>query len=214
MISCVPKNNSIIAIDVLLIPSEKMQTQSLQLNEIIHSKNPETIKLDKNHVPHITLIQCFINEKELPKVNKLLDGLYQTIAQDSLYAESLYYEEDKENSFAMIRIKNTPTLLAIHTKVIELLKPYIVKNGSAASFVQNPDGTPIAESTLNYVPLFVERYSYEHFDPHISLGVAQTELLDSLDKNLFEPIYFRAKSLCVYQLGDHGTAQKQLWKAE
>ncbi len=214
VMSCTPKKENTIAINVLLIPSQEMYSQALALNSVINQNNPETIKLDENHVPHITLLQCFINENDLPKVNEALEGLYKTIAQDSLKAKSLFYDEDKEKSFAMVRVEKSAPLLEIHKKVIELVKPFIVKNGSEVSFVQNPDGSSISESTVEYVPEFVEKYSYKNFDPHISLGVAQNRILDSLAENIFKPIQFKAESVSVYQLGDHGTAQKLLWKSE
>lgn len=211
--SCTPKNENILAIDVLLIPSEEMYAQSLQLNSRINQNNPKSIKLDENHVPHITLLQCFITESDLPKVNDALEGLYKTIEQDSLKAESLFYSKEKEESFAMISVEKSQQLMKLHERTIELMKPFILKNGSDEAFIQNPDGSPISESTVSYVPKFVDAYSYENFDPHISLGVAQKALLDSLAENVFEPIKFKASSLSVYQLGDHGTAQKLLWKS-
>jgi len=214
LLSCTSNEESIIAVDVLLIPSEKMYAQSLQLNSLIHKNNPETIKLDKNHVPHITLLQCFINENNLPAVKNALNGLFKTIDTEMLKAESLFYYEEKDESFAMIRLKKTPALMQIHKKSIELLKPYIVENGTEQSFVPNPDGSAISESTLAYVPVFVEKYSYDNFDPHISLGVADVSLLDSLSTHVFKPINFKAKSVGLYQLGDHGTAQKQLWSSK
>ncbi|MCB0465251.1 MAG: 2'-5' RNA ligase family protein [Aequorivita sp.] len=218
--SCVPKKTNSIAIDVLLIPSEEMYAQSLQLNALINQNNPETIKLDENHMPHITLLQCFIKEEDLPnvinalEVNNVFEGLFKTIKNDSLKAERLFYNEDKEESFSMIAVEKSDFLLKIHEKIIELVQPYTVKNGSQISFIQNPDGSSISESTITYVPEFIEKYSYDNFDPHISLGVAQTKLLDSLAENIFKPIQFKAASLSVYQLGDHGTAQKLLWKSE
>jgi len=218
--SCAPKKQNIIAIDVLLIPSEEMYAQSLQLNALINQNNPETIKLDENHVPHITLLQCFIKEEDLTKVTNALEvdnifeGLFETIKNDSLKAESLFYYEDKEESFAMIAVEKSNFLMRLHEKIIELIQPYTVKNGSQISFIQNPDESPISESTVTYVPEFIDKHSFGNFDPHISLGVAQTKLLDSLAKNVFKPIQFKAASLSVYQLGDHGTAQKLLWKSE
>lgn len=212
--SCTPKKEKIIAIDVLLTPSEEMLAQSLQLNALIKQNNPETIILDDNHIPHITLLQCFINEEDLPKVNSALEGLFETIKNDSLYAESLFYYKDQEESFSMIAVEKSKQLIKLHEKTIELVKPFIVFNGNAESFIQNPDGTAISQSTVTYVPVFVEKHSYENFDPHISLGVAQTTLLDSLAVNIFKPISFNATSVSVYQLGDHGTAQKLLWKSK
>ena len=212
--SCNTMKNEIMAIDVLIIPSEEMYSQAIQLNAAIHENNPETIKLDAGHIPHITLLQCFIKEEELPKVNKALEGLFETIKNETLTAKSLFYDKSEEESFAMISIEKSSSLLELHKKTIEIVKPYIVQNGSEKAFVQNPDGSPIGESTLNYVPNFVEKYSYENFDPHISLGVAPKVVLDSLAENVFKPIDFQPASLSIYQLGDHGTAQKLLWKAE
>ncbi len=211
-LSCSPKMEKIIAIDVLLTPSEELHSQSIQLNTLMHQKNPETIKLDAGHVPHITLLQCFIKEEDLPEVNNALEGLFGTIKNETVTATNLSYDNTEEDSFAMISIEKSEALLELHKKTIEILKPYIVANGSEKSFIQNPDGSPIGKFTLNYVPAFVEKYSYENFDPHISLGVAPKIFLDSLAENVFKPIQFKASSLSVYQLGDHGTAQKLLWK--
>ena len=212
--SCFPKKDETIAIDVLLVPSEKMYAQALYLNSLINQDNPNTIKLDENHIPHITLLQCFIKEEDLPKVNTALNGLFETIEDENLKAESLFYDKNEEESFAMISIEKSSALLELHEKVIEILNPYIVANGSKESFVQNPDGSPISEFTVAYVPEFVKKHSYENYNPHISLGVAQTKVLDSLAQNVFEPLSFQAASLSVYQLGDHGTSQQLLWKSE
>lgn len=212
--SCAPKPDKIIAIDVLLTPSEEMQAQSIELNTLINQSNPETIKLDQNHIPHITLLQCFINERDLQKVNMAVEGLFESIKNDTIYTESLYYSRDTENSFAMIRHSRTESIISLHKQTIDLLKPFMVKDGTQEAFVPNPDGSDISESTLEYVPVFVEEHSYDNFDPHISLGVAPTVLLDSLSSTVFKPISFLPTSLGVYQLGDHGTAQKLLWSSK
>lgn len=213
IISCGPKNEKLIAIDVLLIPSEEIYAQSLALNEVIHQHNPKTLKLDQNHVPHITLLQCFVKETDLPKIIQNLDGLFQTIAADSLKATKLSYDSSKAESFAVISIAKSQPLLNLHEKAIAALKPFIKNEGSEAAFVQNPDGSPIDPFTVNYVPLFVDQYSHKNYDPHISLGVAKTTVLDSLATDLFEPLHFKAAALAVYQLGDYGTAQKLFWKS-
>lgn len=213
-LSCTPKKERIIAIDVLLTPSEEMRAQAIELNALMKENNPETITLDENHIPHITLLQCFIKEDDLPKVRRALHGLYKNFKDEMLKAESLFYYKEKEESFAMITVEKNRQLLKLHEKTIELVKPFIVYNGNEESFVPNPDQSPIGESTLTYVPEFIEKHSFGNFDPHITLGVAQRVLLDSLAENIFKPIPFKATSISIYHLGDHGTAQKSLWKSE
>ncbi len=213
-LSCASKKDNIIAIDVLLTPSEEMNAHAIQLNELIKQNNPETISLDKNHIPHITLLQAYIKKSDLQKVRRLLHGLYDDIKDENLKAKSISYNKEEKESFAMITIEKSEQLLNLHKKTIDLVKPFMVDQGTENSFVQNPDGSAISESTVSYVSEFVEKHSYENFDPHISLGVADTVVLDSLTKNVFKPMSFKAPSISLYKLGDHGTAQKPLWRSE
>ncbi|MGB3343903.1 MAG: hypothetical protein WBA61_08330 [Aequorivita sp.] len=212
MVSCNPKKSEIIAIDVLLTLPDEMYAQAIHLNQLMLGDYPESIKLDENHIPHITLLQCFVDKKDISTIGESLEDLFSMVKNEALTAQEFVYSQDTDESFAMIRIENTKALLNIHQKTIELLKPFMVKNGTSASFVQNPDGSPINEFTLAYVPRFVDSYSRENFDPHISLGVARTEFLNTLATYVFQPMVFKPASLSVYWLGDSGTAQKLLWK--
>lgn len=212
MISCNPKKKEVVAIDVLLTLPEEMYAQALHLNKLMLENYPKSIQLDENHIPHITLLQCFVHKKDLPEIGESLEGLFSMVENEILVAQEFVYSKDTDESFAMIRVEESKALIEIHQKTIELLKPFMLKNGTSESFVQNPDGSPINEFTLAYVPRFVDSYSYENFDPHISLGVAETEFLDSLAVEVFEVTVFQPKNLSVYWLGDSGTAQKLLWE--
>jgi len=212
MISCNPEKKEVIAIDVLLTLPEEMYAQAIHLNELMIENYPKSIQLDENHIPHITLLQCFVHKKDIPSIGESLEELFSMIKDEALVAQEFVYSKDTDESFAMIRVRNSIVLIEIHEKVIELLKPFMVKNGTSDSFVQNPDGNPINEFTLAYVPRFVESYSYENYDPHISIGVAKTDFLDSLATDVFEGTVFQPKNLSIYWLGDSGTAQKLLWE--
>ncbi len=209
--SCSEKNGTVLAIDVLLVPSESVIDLALDLNGKMVTNNPKSIKLDDGHIPHVTLLQCYVKESNLPAIKDLLKTKFTEFNAGILQAESLLYNKDTEESFAMIRIKRTEALQALHEKTIKLLEPYMLQSGSEKAFIQNPDGSPIGQSTLDYVPKFVSDYSFEKYDAHISLGTAQTKLLDSLSEK-FTPIEFYASKLAVYQLGDSGTAQKLIWE--
>ena len=211
--SCTPKKNNLIAIDILLTPSEVVDQQALHLNALIKENNPSSMQLDKNHIPHITLLQGYVKEDDLPEIKKSLKGLFEIVDNENLYARSMVYNKETEDSFAMIQIENTEALSKIHIEAIARMKPFVVQNGSESAFVPNPDGSPIGTFTIEYVSNFIEKYSYDNFDPHISLGVAKKVFLDSLNENVFQPVRFMAPSLDLYQLGDSGTAQKQLWSS-
>lgn len=212
--SCGQKQENVIAIDVLLTLPQDVYNQAVALNKSVLENNPNNFTLDAQHIPHITLIQAYVNESDVPEIEKVLEGLYETIENETLLVDKLQYNRDKEASFASMRIEKSEALMRLHEKVIKVLEPFSVSNGSQASYVQNEDGTPIDDFTITYVPKFVSDHSYENYNPHISLGVADTSVLDSLETHKFRPTKFMAPTLALYQLGNYGTARKLLWESK
>ncbi|MGC1633214.1 MAG: hypothetical protein WA749_13980, partial [Gelidibacter sp.] len=145
--SCNEKKPKTIAIDVLLTVPENVYDQAVQLNKAILKSHPDNFTLDANHIPHITLLQCYIVNSDMPKVEQLLNGLFKTIANDTLWADGLQYNKEKAESFASIGIEKSKPLMAVHKKIIALLEPYMVTNGTQDAYVQNADGSPIDQFT-------------------------------------------------------------------
>lgn len=214
MLGCVSASENIIAINILLTPDEELYDYGIYLSELMSENNPRSLALDDNRIPHITLLQAYINEEDLPRISQALKGVYSTISSKDLMAESLVFSKGNETSFAMIRIEKSESLLKLHKQVIALVKPFIVKRGSEQSFVPNFDGRDIDQFTIDYVPEFIAKYSYENYDPHLSLGVADTAFLENLSEHEFKPRQFKSAALSIYQLGEYGTAQKLLWQSE
>ena len=52
--------------------------------------------------------------------------------------------------------------------------------------------------------------SGEHFNPHVTTGVASREYLDKMLAEPFESFTFSPAGAAVYQLGQFGTAAKKL----
>jgi hypothetical protein len=50
----------------------------------------------------------------------------------------------------------------------------------------------------------------EHFNPHVSTGVATRDYLDKMLAEPFKPFTFSPAGAAVYQLGPFGTAAKKL----
>src|SRR5690554_1961669 len=87
--ACESKIENIIAIDVLLTPSEELNKHSILLNSLIKENNPSTLQLDENHIPHITLLQCFVKESDLPEIIKSLEGLFEAVKDESFNASKI-----------------------------------------------------------------------------------------------------------------------------
>jgi hypothetical protein len=52
--------------------------------------------------------------------------------------------------------------------------------------------------------------SGEHYNPHVSIGVATKDYLDKMLTEPFESFAFSPASAAVFQLGPYGTAAKKL----
>ncbi|WP_170245286.1 2'-5' RNA ligase family protein [Gelidibacter salicanalis] len=211
--ACKQKQEHVIAIDVLLTLPQDVYTQAVELNKSVLQNNPDNFTLDAQHIPHITIMQAYVNESDLPEIEKVLVGLYKTIENETFLVDTLQYNKEKEESFASMGIEKSEALMRLHDQVIKVLEPFSVSNGTQESYVQNEDGTPIDDFTIAYVPKFISHHSYENYNPHISLGVADTSVLDSLETHKFHPTNFKAPTLALYHLGNYGTARKLLWES-
>ena len=90
------------------------------------------------------------------------------------------------------------------------MAPFTVETGDSAAFVTTPDDPVIDPFLIEYVSTFVPKASGEHFNPHVTTGVASREYLDKMLAEPFEPFTFSPAGAAVYQLGQFGTAAKKL----
>ena len=88
--------------------------------------------------------------------------------------------------------------------------PFTVETGDSAAFVTTPDDPAIDPALIDYVSTFVPKGSGEHFNPHVTTGVASRSDLDQMLAEPFEAFSFSPAGAAVYQLGQFGTAAKKL----
>jgi hypothetical protein len=79
-----------------------------------------------------------------------------------------------------------------------------------AAFVSAHDDPALDAIMIEYVSTFVPKHVGEHFNPHVSTGVAPQDYLDKMLAEPFEPFTFSPVGAAVYQLGQFGTAAKKL----
>ena len=61
-----------------------------------------------------------------------------------------------------------------------------------------------------YIAAFVPKASGEHFNPHVTVGIATQEYLKAMLAEPFDAFTFSPAGASVYHLGNYGTARKQL----
>jgi len=126
-----------------------------------------------------------------------------------LGAFKYYYVPTGETGVAGIVAKPTAELLKLQADVIAAVAPFTVETGPWTAFVTTPDD-PNNAALIEYVSAFVPKMTGEHFNPHVSTGVAPRAYLDKMLAEPFKPFTFSPVGAAVYQLGQFGTAAKKL----
>jgi hypothetical protein len=201
---------AVTAIDILLEPDATMLRHAQANNTRLLNVYPNGFALDAAHRPHITLIQRFVRTADLDKVyaaaGKVFAGAH--VNDMKLEAFRYYYIPVGDTGVAGIVARPTPELLKLQQELIAAVTPFTVETGPWDAFVTTPDD-PNNAALIGYVSTFVPKASGEHFNPHVTTGVAPRAYLDKMLAEPFDPFAFSPAGAAVYQLGQFGTAAKK-----
>jgi len=203
---------TVTAIDIMLEPDATMLEHAAATNARLLNVFPKGFSLDATHRPHVTMVQRFVRTADLDKVYAAAGKVFAGANVTGLKLESFkyYYIPDKDIGLSGIVVKPTPELLKLQQDVIAAVAPFTEATGTSAAFVTTPDDPVINPLLIEYVAAFVPKASGEHFNPHVTTGVASREYLDKMLAEPFEPFTFSPAGAAAYQLGQFGTAAKKL----
>jgi len=202
----------ITAIDVVLDPDATMIRHAEAANARLLKVFPKGFALDDTHHPHITILQRYVRTADLDKVYAAVGKVLakERATSWNLKALKYYYIPWKDNGLAGIVVEPTNNLIKLQNKLINAVARYAVKNGAAAAFAAPPEDPEINQPTIDYVTTFVPKASGKHFNPHVTVGIASQDYLKEMLAEPFEEFTFSPAGASLYQLGNFGTAQKQL----
>jgi hypothetical protein len=200
------------AIDIALEPDAVMMRRAFADNAALRENFPQGFALDATHHAHITLLQCFVRTTDLPSIYAATGKVLAKHKYSGwkLAAFRYYYVPAGPIGLAGIVVKPTTDPIGLQQQIIDALAPYTVNTGTAAAFFTTPAEPDIHPSLIPYVRDFVPAQTGKNFNPHVSTGVGTTKFLDALLAKPFEPFSFSPASASVYQLGNYGTARKEL----
>jgi phosphoserine phosphatase len=204
--------SAVTAIDILLEPDATMLQHSAANNARLLAVFPKGFALDETHRPHITMIQRFVRTTDLDQVYAAAGRVlaHANVTAMKLQAFKYYFIPSKDVGLAGIVAKPTPDLLKLQADLLAAVAPFTVETGESAAFVTTPDDPVIDPALIGYVSTFVPKVSGEHFNPHVTTGVAPRDDLDKMLAEPFDPFTFSPAGAAVYQLGQFGTAAKKL----
>jgi hypothetical protein len=203
-----------IAIDALLEPDPVLLARARAANARLRVDLPAGFAFDDTHLPHVTLAQRYLRQDDLPAACEAV----ARVAADHdprglrLQVHACHVRIEGDTGTASWLLAPDAALDRLARECLDALAPFAVSGGTAAAFVPNDDGSPIRDSTVRYVETFVPEHSGERYVPHVTLGRARAAFLRRLAGEAFTPFPFVPASLAVYQLGNHGTARRRLWR--
>lgn len=210
--------SAVTAIDILLVPDATMLSRSEACNARLRREFPKGFALDSAHLPHVTLVQCFVRAADLESVYAAVGRVIErtNVAAISLEAFKYYYIPGGDIGLAGISARPTPELLVLQAALLVAVARFTERTGDSSAFHTTPDDPVIDPQLIAYVSAFENASSGEHFDPHVTTGVAPREYLDRMLAEPFEEFTFSATGAAVYQLGQFGTAARKLkeWKIQ
>ncbi|MCJ7640927.1 MAG: haloacid dehalogenase-like hydrolase, partial [Desulfobacterales bacterium] len=200
------------AIDILLEPDATMLQHSEANNSRLLKVFPNGFALDATHRPHITMIQRYVRTADLDQVYAAAGKVLARANVNAMKLEAFkyYYIPSKAIGLAGIVVKPTLELLKLQADLIAAVATFTVETGDSSAFVTTPDDPIIDPFLIEYVSMFVPKASGEHFNPHVTTGVALREYLDQMLAEPFEQFTFSPAGAAVYQIGQFGTAAKKL----
>jgi phosphoserine phosphatase len=209
---------AVTAIDILLLPDATMLRHAESVNAHHRKVYPQGFSFDATHRPHLTMIQRFVRSADLGKIHTAVGKIIASANLSGMKLEAFkyYYAPTGDVGVSGIVAKPTPELLKLQNDLIAAVAPFTVRTGDSSAFFTTPDDPNIDPALIDYVSTFVPQRSGEHFNPHVSTGVAPRTYLDKLIAEPFESFTFSPAGAAVYQLGQFGTAAKSLkeWKSK
>lgn len=208
----------VIALNILLEPDATMCRRAEADNARLLAVFPKGFALDATHRPHVTLLQCFVRRADLDRIRAAAGEVFADMAVLGLRLQAFrgYYIPSGALGLAGIVARPTPELRRLQQALIDAVAPFMLASGASDAFATTPDDPVIDPLLIDYVSNFVSKSSGEHFDPHVTTGIAPRAYLDGMLAEPFDSFTFSPAGAAAYQLGQFGTAVKKLheWPLE
>jgi 2'-5' RNA ligase len=203
----------VVAINVLAVPDASMRDRARRLNEQLGQHHPQPFTFDETHTPHISVLHRFVAANDLPSIFAAVEGVAakHRLAGTTLRTAGLERSAWGDAELISIKVAKTPELAALQAELVAALRPLATPRGGHDAFVTSPGPAEIDAQTIEYVQTFEQKQTGDRFKPHITAGETDRAIEDKLPP--FPDTTFTVETLAIYQLGNSGTARKELWRA-
>jgi 2'-5' RNA ligase len=179
---------SVIAVDVALLLPDEVAALAVRINREFPAGEAEDLILDDDHLPHLTLVQQFVQGSRLNGLIGEVEAIVSRKPALRLDVSGL----EKLGSTVVLAVSRTPELQRLHGALMEALAGFEKGLGGHESFHSNGKGP--RERDVQYVTNFRARSAFDNYSPHITLGHGETS-------TRVEAFSFDADHVAVCHLG-------------
>ena len=184
-----------IAVDVAILPPPALRQRAIELSAALPRDGSHDLVLDEDHLPHITLTQCFLRVDELGAAWDRVEEVLRAQAPLTLQVTG----GGKGSSSLSMSIERTPAIVELHERLMEALRGFERPGGTPAAFF---DGDARVADVL-WVTGYRLGSSFGAFNPHITLGHGD-------QPPDIEPLTFVADTVGACHLGRYCSCRRVL----
>ncbi len=185
----------LIAVDVALLPPDDVSRRAMDISASLPEAESEGLRLDADHLPHITLTQQFVREEEIDLMADQIDAVLRGVRPLALRVTG----GGMGSHAVWMEIERSPELAALHENLMEALRGVERPGGTPAAFA---DGDTRVRDVL-WVSGYRLKSSFGAYAPHVTLGHAR-------HPPSIEPFEFEAATVAACHLGKFCSCRRVL----
>jgi len=192
--------SDLLALDVAVLPPPEVRDLAIGLSAALPDADFEGLRLDAEHLPHLTLTQQFVRaadvERTLERLDLALRGQPPLTLRVTGAGQTLA-------STVWMAIERSDALASLHERLMEALRELEQAGGAPAAFVDRD--ARLAD--VAWVTAYRVKSGFLAYAPHITLGHAS-------EPPRVEPFTFEATTVAACHLGRFCTCRRVLrrWK--
>jgi len=193
------------AVDIVLLPSEEIMDAALQMSQELLRRFEKKIVLDRNRcLPHLSLAMGAIKEEDLPAAADLLEEIGSLFPPIRLIFTGINAGTIATGeTVSTWEVDPTAALQSLHETILNRIGPLMIHDATAEDFIDFPH---VEQTSVDWVNRYPEAAAFEHFSPHITLGVGK------LEPNRSFPARGIASRLALCHLGNYCTCRRILFE--
>ena len=146
------------AVDIMIQPDPVAIARARAVNARMPLSIPAGITLDDTHLPHITMLQRYLNTADLERAYAAITAVVANTdtAALSYHVPGIAYSEDwgpPGQAVAVLEVRPGPQVLDLQAALLAAVRPFTGSGGTDAAFVTDP-GQQINPKTKDWVETF------------------------------------------------------------